>query len=163
MATVEPIFRTLSAIAATGASVATIIGVFYAIRSDSGRHSAPTDRLPSLASTNTGEGSGAPLGTASGRFTVENDVSHGVWAVASPTLRRMYPRERRPRGAERWISDGTIVRISCSKRAQPYAVKYNGKWMKWLWWGRLRDGTWVPLAPLREVLQDGSQGLPPCH
>lgn len=95
-------------------------------------------------------------------FTVQNDVSHGAWVVSSPTVSRLYPRTTRPPNALRWIPDGIVITLTCASIGTPYGVVVNLKRVMWRWWGKLDDGSWIQMGPIREALNDGPQGLPPC-
>lgn len=97
------------------------------------------------------------------RFTVENAVSRGVWVVEAPTLPRMYPREERPESAVRWLPDGATIALTCSQKGASYRVIVNMAEVRWQWWAQLEDRGWIPVAPLKEALRDGSQGLPNCR
>jgi hypothetical protein len=142
--------------------VVVVVGGILLYHFTDGRRS-PSPPTAAGGPVTTSPSSTGPTTAASKFFTVQNDVSHGAWIVAAPNLPRLYPRDRRPASAKRWVQDGTRLSLICAKKATPYAIIVNLKKVKWRWWTQVAGGGWIPVAPLKEALEDGSQGLPLCR
>jgi hypothetical protein len=96
------------------------------------------------------------------RFTVEDILYHGTWALDAPTATKLQPRTRRPANAREWLPEGTSVTIACAKKGAAYKVKNKGKEEIWLWWAQVTNSSWVAMAAFRQTTIDGSQGFETC-
>lgn len=96
-------------------------------------------------------------------FTVEDAFLGGTWAKTDPWNGTWFNKASRPPNAAYWFPNGLGVAVDCTASAAGYTVSFvDGHKENWSWWAHVTDNTWVPVATLREVSNDGGQGLRTC-
>jgi hypothetical protein len=95
--------------------------------------------------------------------TIEDAFYGGTWARTDPADGSWHTQGDRPNNAAYWFPNGLGVAIDCVTQGGAYNVRFDdGRKEVWMWWAHVTDGTYVPMATLREYITDGTHGLPTC-
>jgi hypothetical protein len=114
--------------------------------------------------TSGGAATKSPYVLGGGKLTIRDVVNGGAWAVSSPTLTSIYPRQTMPANAKSWLPNYTVVTVSCAQVGTSYPVLNGSHHQRWHWWAKLSgSGLYTPIAVFQETVADGSEGFPTCH